>query len=164
MLFASLTALALAVAVAGAALALAGGGKGASESGGPPRASFPPPTENLTVDRQAVELPPDRQAVPAPIDALEVRVLEWTPRQYVAHIRAGLPGGCAQPYTYTLDRKDATFEIAVLNSMPRGEPACTLVNAAYELEVHLGSLGRHLQPGETYTVRVNGRTVAFTAQ
>ena len=177
--------------LAGAALALSGGdgGDGGSAAGpvptasrtpqvspspGQPVVSTPPPTQPAqpTPPPQASptrppaptstpSLPSDREPVSAPIDALDVRVLESAPPQYVLHVQAGLPSGCAQKYLHTVARNGNVISVTVLNSMPKGNPICTLIYGMYELNVNLGS---DFASGTTYTVNVNDKTVSFTAQ
>jgi hypothetical protein len=105
--------------------------------------------------------PGGRVLVPAPIDRLDIRVLESAPPRYMASITAGLPSGCAQRDSYTADRTGDVITIVVLNSMPPGNPICTMIYGTYELTVVLpGTFTR----GTTYTVRANDRTMSFTAQ
>ena len=46
----------------------------------------------------------------------------------------------------------------VLNSMPTGDVACTMIYGTYELTL---DLGRDFRAGGTYTVNVNGRTTTL---
>ncbi|MBI2983110.1 MAG: hypothetical protein HYY42_02830 [Chloroflexi bacterium] len=105
--------------------------------------------------------PVGRQLVPAPIDQLDIRILESAPPRYVAGILAGLPSGCAQQGGHTVTRAGDTITIAVTNSMPTGNPVCTMIYGTYELSIDLGS---DLKRGVTYTVRVNDRTTTFVGQ
>jgi hypothetical protein len=105
--------------------------------------------------------PPARQAVPAPIDGLDVRVLESSPPQYVLSVRAGLPSGCAEKNRHELRRSAETVVVTVLNWMPAGNQACTLIYGSYELSIDLGSDFRR---GTTYQVNVNDKTTTFVAQ
>lgn len=105
--------------------------------------------------------PAGRQLVPAPIDGLEVRILESAPPRYVAGILAGLPSGCAQRGTHTLSRAGETITITVLNSLPTGNAVCTMIYGTYQLSVDLGS---DFTRGVTYTVIANDRRMTFVAQ
>jgi hypothetical protein len=105
--------------------------------------------------------PPDRQAVPAPIDGLDVRVLESNPPQYVLSVRAGLPSGCAEQNRHELSRSAEAVVVTVLNWMPTGNPACTAIYGSYELNINLGS---DFRSGTTYQVSVNDKTTTFVAQ
>ena len=120
-----------AVAVAGAAAALAAGVGGA---------------------------PPGRQTVAAPIDDVQVLIRESAPPQVSARIVAGLPGGCAQRDSYSVSRSGDTITITVLNSVPSGNPICTMIYGTYELVVDLGT---DFRAGGTYVLRVNDRTTTF---
>ncbi|HEX5369934.1 MAG TPA: hypothetical protein VFY10_11015 [Dehalococcoidia bacterium] len=106
-------------------------------------------------------LEPKRKAVPAPIDKLDIATLESFPAQYVAQIMAGLPDGCARPYTYSVEQRGAEIDITVLNSEPSGAVACTAIYGDYPLNVNLGS---QFDAGTTYTVKVNDKTATFTAR
>lgn len=102
--------------------------------------------------------PQARQTVPAPIDGLDVVIRESAPPQVSLKITAGLPSGCAQAHSHQLTRSGNTFTVTVLNSMPVGDPVCTMIYGTYELTVDLGS---DFAPGQTYTVQVNDRTTSF---
>lgn len=110
---------------------------------------------------QAGPLGPGRQSVPAPIDELEVRILESMPPRYVLHVVAGLPNGCAQRDRHDVSRDGDAITVTVLNSMPTGDPVCTMIYGTYELNIDLGT---DFRSGTTYTVRVNDSTTSFTAQ
>lgn len=103
--------------------------------------------------------PPEaRRTVPAPIDGLEVVMRESAPPRVSLKITAGLPSGCAQAHSRQLTRAGNTITVTVLNSMPTGEPVCTMIYGSYELTVDLGS---DFAPGATYTVQVNDKTTTF---
>src|SRR5688572_30022815 len=59
--------------------------------------------------------PSDRQAVQAPIDGLEVRVLESNPVQYVLNVKAGLPSGCAEKNGHDVAWAGEQITVTVLN-------------------------------------------------
>ena len=105
--------------------------------------------------------PPGRQAVLAPIDRLDVRVLESSPPQDVLGVRAGLPSGCAEQNRHDTERVDKAITVTVLNWMPTGSPPCTLIYGSYELNINLGT---DFRPGTTYSVSVNDKRTAFVAQ
>jgi hypothetical protein len=102
-----------------------------------------------------------RQTVRAPIDGLDVLVLESSPPQYMLNIKAGLPSGCAQKHSHAVTRAGDTITVTVLNSMPTGNPICTMIYGSYELNINLGS---DFASGSTYTVRVNDEVTTFKAQ
>ncbi|HKY50742.1 MAG TPA: hypothetical protein VJP45_05750 [Candidatus Limnocylindria bacterium] len=101
---------------------------------------------------------PGRQTVRAPIDAVDVVIRESAPPQVSLRIKAGLPSGCAQRDSHSVTRTGDTFTVTVLNSMPTGDPICTMIYGTYELTVELGS---DFRLGGTYTVQVNDRTTTF---
>jgi hypothetical protein len=102
-----------------------------------------------------------RQEVSAPIDGLDVRVLESNPPQYLLTIRAGLPSGCAERNRHETRREADAITVTVLNWIPAGNPPCTLIYGSYEVNVNLGSDFRR---GTTYTVSVNDKKTTFVAQ
>ena len=99
-----------------------------------------------------------RVSVPAPIDRVEVLIRESAPPQVTLKIAAGLPSGCAQRESHAVSRSGDAFTVTVLNSMPRGDQACTMIYGTYELNVDLKG---DLRSGVTYTVRVNDKTTTF---
>ncbi len=107
-------------------------------------------------------LPNDRRAVEAPIDGLEVLTLESFPPQYMLHVQAGLPSGCAERYGSEVERVGDAITVTVLNTIPAIENmACTAIYGMYDFNLNLGS---DFEPGKTYTVAVNDRETTFTAQ
>jgi len=101
---------------------------------------------------------PGRQTVPAPIDDIQVVIRESDPPQVTLNVKAGLPGGCAQRDSHSVSRNGDTFTVTVLNSMPTGNPACTMIYGTYDLHI---DLGRDFRAGATYTVHVNDKTTMF---
>ena len=99
-----------------------------------------------------------RQAIAAPIDRMDIVILDSSPPQVTLNVMAGLPSGCAQRESHSVTRTGDTFTVSVLNSMPTGNPVCTMIYGAYELNI---DLGRDVRPGVTYTVRVNDQTTTF---
>jgi len=114
----------------------------------------PPPTVPLGP-------PAGRRLVPAPIDRLEVRILESAPPRYVLDVQAGLPSGCAQKGRHEVARSGDVITVTVLNSMPAGDLICTMIYGTYELSIDLGS---DLKRGVTYTVVVNDRKTTVTGR
>jgi hypothetical protein len=105
--------------------------------------------------------PSGRQAVLAPIDRLDVRVLESSPPQYVLNVRAGLPSGCAEKNRHETARVAEAITVTVLNWMPTGSVPCTMIYGSYELNINVGS---DFRPGTTYSIIVNDKRTAFVAQ
>ena len=104
---------------------------------------------------------PGRQEVLAPIDGLDVRVLESSPPQYMLNVRAGLPSGCAEKNRHETRRGADAITVTVLNWMPTGSPPCTMIYGSYELNINLGS---DFRSGATYSVSVNDKRTTFVAQ
>jgi hypothetical protein len=102
-----------------------------------------------------------RVEVQAPIDGLDVRVLESNPPQYMLSVKAGLPSGCAERNRHETRREGDAVIVTVLNWMPSGNPPCTMIYGSYELNVNLGSDFRR---GATYSVSVNDKRTTFVAQ
>ncbi|HEU0074479.1 MAG TPA: hypothetical protein VFS30_10745 [Dehalococcoidia bacterium] len=120
------------------------------------------PAPDATSGTKLPGLPDDRRAVEAPIDGLEVLTLESFPPQYMLHVQAGLPSGCAEQYGSEVERVGDVITITVLNTIPADENvACTAIYGMYEFNMGLGS---DFESGETYTVRVNDQEITFTAQ
>jgi hypothetical protein len=101
---------------------------------------------------------PGRQTVPAPIDEVQVVIRDPNPPQVTLSVKAGLPSGCAQRESHSVSRAGDTFTVRVLNSMPTGNVACTMIYGTYELNL---DLGRDFRAGGTYTVNVNDKTTTF---
>ena len=101
---------------------------------------------------------PGRQTVPAPIDDVQVVIRDSNPPQVTLSVKAGLPSGCAQRESHSVSRAGDTFTVRVLNSMPTGNVACTMIYGTYELNL---DLGRDFRAGGTYTVNVNDKTTTF---
>jgi hypothetical protein len=104
--------------------------------------------------------PPGTHLVLAPIDGADI-VYQSSPPQYVLHVLAGLPSGSAKPAGYEVERDGTTVRVKVYNSMPDGNPVCTMIYGTQELSIGLGS---NFTPGTKYTVDVNGKTLTFVAQ
>ncbi len=102
---------------------------------------------------------PTRETAPAPIDHVEVTVHGSGTREATLKVTAGLPSGCAQQDSHSVSRSGNTFTVTVLNSMPTGNAACTMIYGHYELTVDLPG---PFVPGTTYTVRVNDKATTFT--
>ncbi len=119
--------------------------------------AFTPPAPVATAT-----LAPDRKFELAPIDGAEMIVRESAPPQYAVHITSGLPSGCAEFADATATRTADEITIAVRNTMPADpQIACTQIYGMHETTIELGT---DFASGRRYTVRVNDRTIEFTAQ
>jgi hypothetical protein len=99
----------------------------------------------------------------APIDALDILVLESFPPQYNLLITSGLPSGCAQFNKAEITGGSGnTITVRVTNTVP-DDPnvACTAIYGTKETTLPLGS---EFTSSETYTVNVNDKSIDFTAQ
>jgi inhibitor of cysteine peptidase len=105
----------------------------------------------------------NRVVTDAPIDEVEILVLESFPVQYSARIVSGLPSGCAQFEAAEITgRTDSEVTIRVTNTVPADKTvACTAIYGTKETTVPLGT---DFTSGKTYMVRVNDETATFTAQ
>lgn len=105
-----------------------------------------------------------REIVRAPIESVEILILESFPVQYQALVVSGLPNGCSRfdHWTVALDETTRTFTIEVLNSEPKPGAgiACAMVYGTME---HLVTLER-VAAGQTHDVRVHDKSIVFTAQ
>ena len=101
--------------------------------------------------------------VAAPIDRIEILIMESFPVQYAVSVVSGLPGGCARFERITHSIKGDRIEVEVINTEPAPDElvACTRIYGYSENTVQLGT---GFQPGTTYTVAVNGTEETFVAQ
>jgi inhibitor of cysteine peptidase len=99
----------------------------------------------------------------APIDDLEILILESFPPQYNLLVTSGLPSGCAVFDKAEIVRRAANeITVRVTNLMPDGDDImCTAIYGIKETTVPLGS---DFESGQKYTVRVNDKSIDFTAQ
>jgi len=104
---------------------------------------------------------PGTMRILAPIDAASVAVLESFPPQYRLQVKAGLPSGCARADGYEVSRTGNDIRVAVYNTLPTGNVACTAIYGNYDLSIDLGS---GFTSGQEYRVNVNGTLVTFKAQ
>jgi hypothetical protein len=90
----------------------------------------------------------------APIESVQILVLESYPEQFVVQIISGLPGGCAS-FSHTDVTQDGTnINIAAYNTVPAPDSliACTAIYGIHDENVALGS---DFERGTIYTVYVN---------
>ena len=99
---------------------------------------------------------------PAPIENVEIMILESFPVQYRVLVVSGLPNACYSFAGYRLERNGDTIRIEMTNSKP-AEPrlACAQVYGIVETTI---PLGKEFQSGSTYTIDVNDATETFVAQ
>ena len=104
--------------------------------------------------------------VPAPINSVDIRVMESFPPQYVARVEFGLRNGCIEPAGYEVEdveQESKLIRVGVYVFEPADpETVCAQIygTGAYDI-----LLNGDFVSGETYTVVVNDtRPVSFTAQ
>ena len=105
-----------------------------------------------------------RELVHAPIESIEVLILESFPAQYRAHVVSGLPNGCSRfdHWTVELDEVARVFTIEVLNSAPKptADIACAMVYGTIDPSIPL----ENVAAGQMYEVDVHDKSTEFTAQ
>ena len=99
--------------------------------------------------------------VEAPIEDVTVHVLESDPVRYFLEIKAGVPNTCHTFDRTDVERSGREITVSVINRVATGEAVCAEV---YRSAPHVVALGSAFEPGVTYTARVNGETLTFTAE
>ncbi len=104
----------------------------------------------------------DMVRVGAPIDKVEVQVLEIDPPQFNLVVESGLPNACVVSGGYRLFRIGNSISVQVTNLEPlEPDMMCAQVYGMVETVISLGS---DFQAGDTYTANVNGTTIEFRGQ
>jgi hypothetical protein len=105
-----------------------------------------------------------RESVLAPIESVEVEILESFPVQYRVRVVSGLPNGCARfdRWTVGFDEAARLFTIEVLNSVPTAaaDLLCTMVYGTVDHSIPIDGV----KSGLTYEVQVHDQTATFTGQ
>lgn len=105
---------------------------------------------------------PDLVQVQAPIESVEVLIMESFPPQYSVVVVSGLPNACFSFAGYRMDRIGDTVQIELINWKPsRSDVACAEI---YRTVMTTITLGIDFDPGRTYTIEVNGVIETFVAQ
>ena len=99
--------------------------------------------------------------VEAPIEDVTVHVLESDPPQYFLEIRSGVPNTCHTFDRTEMERSGREITVSVINLVVTGDVVCAEV---YRSAPHVVALGSEFAAGVTYTARVNGETLTFTAE
>lgn len=98
----------------------------------------------------------------APIESVEVLIMESFPVQYRVLVASGLPNACHSFAGYRLERSGDTIHIEMINWKPAdSRVACAEVYGIVETTIPLGS---DFESGKTYTIMVNNVTENFVAQ
>ena len=100
--------------------------------------------------------------VPAPIESVEILIMESFPPQYMLVVVSGLPNACVSFAGYYLDRDGDAIRVETINWTPADpEIACPAIYTTVETRIPLGS---EFESGKIYTVVVNDVTETFVAQ
>jgi len=94
---------------------------------------------------------------PIQIDSVDVRILESSPPQAVAHVKGLLGDGCSELHSLTQSRSASTITVTILRQRPR-DAICTQIAKLYEADIPLEG---QYPPGR-YVLRVNGFEKVFT--
>ena len=94
----------------------------------------------------------------APIEEVDIVVMESYPEQIGIYIKGGLSDGCTTFHDLVVDRDGMTVTITVTTERPFGA-SCPAVYTTFEKNVNLGS---DFERGATYTLNVNDYTTTFT--
>ena len=105
----------------------------------------PPDTDDLDPAKPIIE-------VWAPIDEVEVLIMESFPPQYAVRVVSGLPNGCVEVGLVEWERDADTIQVYIINFEPAETVPCTDDYRTVENNLNLGS---DFQTGRTYTVVVN---------
>ena len=126
-----------------------------------------PPTEDPNIPVSSDDPTPTSQpALPegevnydlAPVDNIDILMMESFPVQIRVMISGNLPDGCSQIDEAQVTREDDTFHIE-LTTRRLVDKECTEALVPYEEYIPLDVVGL---PAGKYTVEVNGVTEAFT--
>jgi len=94
---------------------------------------------------------------PIQIDSVDVRILESSPPQAVAHVQGLLGDGCSELHSLTQSRSASTITVTILRQRPR-DAICTQIAKLYEADIPLEG---QYPPGR-YVLRVNAFEKVFT--
>ncbi len=111
------------------------------------------PTQSPTT-QQPIDEPFETVEVLAPIESVQILVLESYPEQFVVQVISGLPSGCAAYSRYEVTQEGTEIKISVYNTQPApGELiACTAIYGLNAVDIPLGS---EFERRTTYLVHVN---------
>lgn len=138
-----------------ALVSLACAGDGAVTPGGP--------TATPPVGQPGPNGTPGTKLVLAPIDDLDVLILESFPVQYRLSVKSGLPDSCARFDSYKVERGAESVRVTIYNRVPTGRVACAQLYRTVEHSIAIG-YGDDYVVGTTVTVLVNDRETTFVAQ
>jgi len=96
----------------------------------------------------------------APIHDVSIAFAESFPVQVMVHVEGGLASSCTTVHEVKTERAGNTIRVAITTATPK-DLMCATVYESFEENINLGS---DFEPGQTYTVDVNGHTVTFTME
>lgn len=100
--------------------------------------------------------------VPAPIESIDLSILERFPPQYRLEVVSGLPNSCVTFAGYRTERDGDAIRVEIVNRKPADSGVvCAQVYATLKTSISLGS---DFSPGKSYTADVNGQPFTFRAQ
>lgn len=91
----------------------------------------------------------------APIE--EADVVKISNTRYHLAVTAGLPGGCAKPDGYDVQKSGNVIYVKVFNQMPADDRPCTMIYGYYDVTINLGDLVE----GQEYLIRVNDEFIRY---
>ena len=98
----------------------------------------------------------------APVEKVEVMILESYPPQYVVNVTIGLPSGCHEFNSFATKRDGEIVSIQILNQTPAVASICTLIYGYEDIRIPLEG---PFEPGVEFDVLVNGeRQGTFVGQ
>ena len=89
----------------------------------------------------------------APIESVEIEILESFPPQYIARVTIGLPSGCVTFGMSTVKRDGRIVSIQMLNKRPADAEICTTIYGIEDVRVRLEG---PFESGVEFDVIVNG--------
>ena len=118
-------------------------------------AGDPPPSPPEDQGYETVE-------VLAPIESVQIMVLESFPEQYVVQVISGLPSGCAAFSHSEVSQDGSEINIDIYNTVPSPEQSAVIsCLAIYGLHDENVALGSDFDRDTQYTITVNGEAAGY---
>ena len=116
---------------------------------------FADPRVMIEEPEELIEDPVDEEfkIEAAPVEKVEVMILESFPPQYLIHVTIGLPSGCHEFNSFAIKRDGQIVSIQILNQTPVAASICTLIYGIEEIRIPLEG---PFEPGVEFDVLVNG--------
>jgi hypothetical protein len=93
------------------------------------------------------------------IERVDVRVLDSSPPQAVAHVKGVLGDGCTELHSLDQERSGNVVVVTIRNQRPR-DAICTMIAKVYEADIPL----QGTYPRGEYVVKVNGVERVFRTE